>query len=139
MTAANLAAAFVANYKYNGWKTGVMFWQYSSDKNGVICNNSINPLMKLVAPNPNVDIGTWKPPKLVRMTYINDLANQVGASNLAKSLGVPTYDNSSIYNIICLGFWTVKSGPMNAAKIWANPVASFGTTSVFGATNVKIR
>ena len=138
MTAANIAKALVANYKFNGWKAGVMFWQYSTDKNGIICNSSINPLMKLVSPVTNVDV-TWRPPKLVRMVYINDIANQVGANNIAKSLGVPTYDRSNIYNIICLGFWTVKSGPINAAKIWVNPVASFGTTSVFGATNSKIQ
>jgi hypothetical protein len=49
MTASSLSDAFVANYKYNGWKAGVMFWQYSSDPNGTICSGAITPLLNLLS------------------------------------------------------------------------------------------
>lgn len=44
MTAATIDAAIAANYPYNGWKTGVMFWQYSSDANGAICTEATQSL-----------------------------------------------------------------------------------------------
>ena len=34
MSPTALSQAFLAAYKYKGWKTGVMFWQYSADTNG---------------------------------------------------------------------------------------------------------
>lgn len=36
MSAADINSAIAANYPFSGWKTGVMFWQYSSDLNGAI-------------------------------------------------------------------------------------------------------
>jgi hypothetical protein len=36
MDAATLGQAFVAEYKYNKWYTGIMLWQYSNDPNGTI-------------------------------------------------------------------------------------------------------
>jgi hypothetical protein len=55
MSAQSLSDAFVANYKYNGWYAGVMFWQYSSDRNGSICSNSITALMNLVGKSSPVN------------------------------------------------------------------------------------
>lgn len=36
MAPENINNALVAAYKHNGWKTGVMFWQFSSDSNSSI-------------------------------------------------------------------------------------------------------
>jgi chitinase len=49
MTGANIDAAIAANYPYNGWSTGVMFWQYSSDANGAICTEATKFLSSLEA------------------------------------------------------------------------------------------
>jgi chitinase len=38
MDAATLNAAIVANFPYNGWNTGLMYWQYVDDLDGAICN-----------------------------------------------------------------------------------------------------
>lgn len=48
MSGVSLSDAFVANYHYNGWKTGVMFWQFSSDINGGMVSSAISALMGLV-------------------------------------------------------------------------------------------
>lgn len=45
MDPAVLDAAIALNYPFNQWKTGVMFWQYSSDESGAICNAAIKSLM----------------------------------------------------------------------------------------------
>jgi hypothetical protein len=37
-----------------------------------------------------------------------------------------------MYNYIAFSFWTYKSGPLDIASLWHNPIQYFGTTSVFG-------
>jgi len=49
MTAKSLSNSLVAAYKHNGYRTGVMFWQYSTDKNGQIMKNAVNALNTLIA------------------------------------------------------------------------------------------
>lgn len=51
MNPSTLNSAIVANYEYNGWHAGVMFWQYSSDPNGTICSTAISGLMGLIGVN----------------------------------------------------------------------------------------
>ncbi len=53
MSASSISSALVANHKYNGWQAGVMFWQYSSDPNGVICSTAISALMNLIGNSTN--------------------------------------------------------------------------------------
>jgi hypothetical protein len=38
LSAADLNAAIVANYPYNQWNAGLMFWQLIHDLDGSICN-----------------------------------------------------------------------------------------------------
>ncbi len=38
MSSTDLNNAIKANFPYNGWNTGVMFWQFKSDMNGSFCN-----------------------------------------------------------------------------------------------------
>jgi hypothetical protein len=38
MSAAELNKAITDNYAYNGWKTGIMFWQFTSDIDGSFCS-----------------------------------------------------------------------------------------------------
>ena len=40
-----LAAAVMRAYNEGKWHTGVMFWQFSSDKSGEIIGTVISPLM----------------------------------------------------------------------------------------------
>jgi chitinase len=49
MTPADIDAAIAANYPYNGWNAGVMFWQYSSDQDGSICTAATKSLMSFAA------------------------------------------------------------------------------------------
>jgi hypothetical protein len=49
MDGATLSSAFVTNYQHNGWKGGVMFWQFSNDVNGTICSGAISALLTAVA------------------------------------------------------------------------------------------
>jgi hypothetical protein len=47
MSGADINSAIAANYPYNGWKTGIMFWQYSSDLNGAIGSAASQFLMSV--------------------------------------------------------------------------------------------
>jgi chitinase len=49
MAPADIDAAIALNYPFNQWKTGVMFWQYSSDQDGNICSAAIKSLMSFHA------------------------------------------------------------------------------------------
>lgn len=48
MSGGSIGDALVANYRFNGWMAGVMFWQYSSDPNGTICAAAITPLLNAI-------------------------------------------------------------------------------------------
>jgi hypothetical protein len=54
-------------------------------------------------------------------------------------MGVPGYAASTIFNYIVFAFWTHKSGPVDIAGIWADPIKYFGSTSVFGTTKDQIQ
>lgn len=56
MNGASLSDAFVANYHYSGWKTGVMFWQFSSDVSGGMVSSAISALMSLVGSEETVEM-----------------------------------------------------------------------------------
>ena len=165
MNIGDIGKAASDNYRFNGWKAGIMFWQYSSDANGTLMSQAITPLMNLISnsslPNTttnstnnttnttntttnttnttNTNVSIWNPSLPVRMTYISTIMFWSGTSNIARSLSVPGYTRSNLYNVICIGYWTVRFGPVNAAILWANPTAYFGTRSQFGTTNTQIR
>lgn len=40
MDPATLNNAIVDNFAYNGWNTGLMYWQYIHDLDGAICNQA---------------------------------------------------------------------------------------------------
>lgn len=179
MNISDIGKAAADNYKFNGWKAGIMFWQYSSDANGTLISQAITPLMNLMSnsslPNTttnstnnttnttssnitnttssnttnttssnttnttNTNISIWNPSLPVRMTYISTIMYWSGINNIAVSLSIPSYAKSNLYNVVCIGYWTVRFGPVNAAILWANPTAYFGTKSQFGSTNTQIR
>jgi len=183
MNIVDIGKAAANNYIFNGWKAGIMFWQYSSDANGTLISQAITPLLNLLSSNssnpvtnstnntttnstnnttanstnsnmtsnstnstiPNIttttntNISIWNPSLPVRMTYVSTIKNWSGINNIANSLSIPGYTKSNIYNVVCLGYWTVRFGPVNAAILWANPTAYFGTKSQFGTTNTQIR
>lgn len=168
MNIGDLGKAAANNYAFNGWKAGIMFWQYSSDANGTLISQAVTPLINLISNNPisnsttnstknnstnstnfnttnnitnttNTNISIWNPSLPVRMTYISNIMYWTGINNIAISLSIPGYTKSNIYNVICIGYWTVRFGPVNAAILWANPTAYFGTKSQFGTTNTQIR
>lgn len=217
MTASSISSAILANYQFNGWQTGVMFWQYSSDPNGTIISDAITPLLSLLnstspvntttntttnstnsnstnstnstgtnstnatktnttntnstntnstnstntnntnnnttktnstnstnTTNTNSTNTTNSSSKTtltypIRWTYISKITEWSTIKGLAKSLGIPGYAPTHIYNYVCLGFWTYSYGPVESAYLWHNPIGYFGTGSPFGSTNTQIR
>ena len=136
MDAPSLSAAFVASYKHNGWRTGVMFWQYSSDPNGTICLGAMSALMNLANTTVNVNVTTNTTnatnttnttnttnssiPQIsypIRFAYVNKI-DWSSTLATARSLGVPGYAPPHIYNYICLCFWTASRGPLDVALAW---------------------
>lgn len=47
-------------------------------------------------------------------------------------MGVPGYAQPTMYNYFVLTFWTYSSGPVDIVKIWSDPIAFMGNSSVFG-------
>lgn len=162
MSASSIGDALVANYKFNGWMAGVMFWQYSLDPNGTICAAAISPLLKAInstniatnstkntsnttnttsnstinTTNTNSSLSISYP---IRFAYINKINDWSTANGLARSLGIPGYAPAHIYNYICLSYWTNSYGPVDAALLWDNPTSYFGTRSQFGSNDSTIR
>lgn len=192
MSGSSIGDALVANYRFNGWMAGVMFWQYSSDPNGTICAAAISPLLNAInstssttnttknstnttnatnttnttntnttnnnvtnttnsntttnttnstsntnsTNNTNSSINVSYP---IRFAYINKISDWSTANGLARSLGVPGYAPSHIYNYICLSYWTNSYGPVDASLLWDNPSSYFGTRSQFGNNDTAIR
>lgn len=179
MSASSIGDALVANFKYNGWKAGIMFWQYSSDPNGTICSAAITPLITALnittnttqntttnSTNNNSTNSTGNSTSTnstgnststnstnnstnstnnvsinypVRFTYINRISDWSTIKGLAKSLAIPGYAPTNIYNYVCLGFWTYSYGPVDSAILWHNPTSYFGKGSQFGSTDEQIR
>jgi hypothetical protein len=162
MTASDLSNAFVAEYNYNKWRAGVMFWQLPSDSSGTIVNQATSALVGLVGTNSNTPPPYIPPPVTptnttntttntttnptppagkfnypIRFAYSNRVADWSSAAGIAASMGVPGYAKNTSYNFICLTFWTCASGPTDTALVWNNPIAYMGTT--FGSTNAIIR
>lgn len=52
-----------------------------------------------------------------------------------KGMGVPGYAKPTTYNYIALSFWTTNKGPVDAVKVWENPVAYLSDRTEFGKTN----
>ena len=48
MTASALNDSIVAAYRYNKWKTGVMYWQFSSDPTSSIIRDTLSGLYNLL-------------------------------------------------------------------------------------------
>ena len=69
------------------------------------------------------------------VSYVNELAAWWPPQAIAGSIGAT---DTKGYIIINLTFWT-PSGPLDAALVWSNPVAYFGTDSPYGSTNEEIQ
>lgn len=54
-------------------------------------------------------------------------------------MGVPGYAQPTIYNYFVLTFWTYSSGPVDIVKIWSDPIAFMGNSSVFGTNKNQIQ
>jgi len=74
-----------------------------------------------------------------RVTYIIKILGWSNAAILAQSLAIPESTSQPIYNHIIIGFWTIKYGPVTACLLWDNPIAYFGTSSIYGKDNKSIR
>jgi hypothetical protein len=139
MSASSLSAAFVANYKFNGWRAGFMIWQYSSDINGTICSNVMSALMGLtnttVTPNTTqnttnstntknttnttntTNTSTVNISNPIRFAYVNKIVDW-SPQGIARSIGLPGYAPPHLYNYVCFTFWTYQSGPLDVALAW---------------------
>lgn len=75
----------------------------------------------------------------IRFAYVNRL-DWSSSKGMAKSLGVPGYATPHLYNYICLTFWTVQQGPLDAALAWnrsSTYLSSFGSNDQEIRTNIK--
>lgn len=113
MSATDLNASLVAAYSYNQFKTGLMFWQFSSDPNGTIvakAMSGLNSLLKNSSTNNTSPINTTtltSPVKFGRVTKILALSS---TSWILLSLGFPI--NGVNYNIVSYSAWTYSYGPI---------------------------
>jgi hypothetical protein len=139
MTPATLNSAFVAAYQFNHWKTGVMFWQLSSDPNGTIVQQSMSGLLAAIGnsatnttsnPSTNLTINiTTNPtnPVLtisypIKYTCVNTILNTSSDENILKSLAVPISSSVPGYNYVSLYSWTYNSASQDILLLWSNPI-----------------
>ena len=112
MTAASLNASFVAAYKHNQFKTGCMFWQFSSDPNGTIVAQAMSGLISSLNSNsisspPNSSSSIVYPVKFAR---VNKVLSFSSLSVAILSLGLPI--NGVKYNVVSYSAWTYSYGPV---------------------------
>jgi hypothetical protein len=105
MTAATLNASFVAAYQYNQWKTGVMFWQFSSDPKSVILQQTIGGLLTAInnkPPNTTLILNTTTISYPIKFTCVNKILSTSSDDNILKSLAVPVSSSVPGYNYVSL-------------------------------------
>lgn len=123
MTPALLNSTFVAAYNHNQWKTGVMFWQFSSDSNSSILSTTVSGLLELLNKSNNTSTISYP----IKFTCINKILNQSSDTAFLKSIALST-GTSSGYNYVSFYSWTFRSGPQGSLLFWVNP-SSFLTSS----------
>jgi chitinase len=74
----------------------------------------------------------------VRFTYINTISSWASQSAILAGLGVPGYAKAHSYNYIAFAFWSY-SGPLDMAKVWADPVKYIGTSADLGSTKDQMQ
>lgn len=84
MSPTDIDRSLVAAYQHNQWKTGVMFWQFSSDPNSTIVQTATAGLIKLL----NEATSNIRYP--IKFTCVNTILSQTSDANTLVSLGVPS-------------------------------------------------
>ncbi len=131
MSAADLSASFVAAYKYNGWKTGVMFWQFSSDPTSAIVDTAMGGLLALLNSN------TLTYP--IKFTCLNTILSQSNDDATLKSMGVPVGVSFHGYNYISVNSWTYRAAALGPLLFWVNPGSFLTSSYKAGRTNTQLR
>jgi hypothetical protein len=76
----------------------------------------------------------------IRYGYINSVVDWGSSLGVARSFGIPGYSPPHVYNYICLAFWMISQGPVDAALAWnesSTYLSSFGSTSQEIRANIK--
>lgn len=74
----------------------------------------------------------------ILMTYVDQLTEWWPPTEIAKSMGVPTFATPTFYNTFSLPYWK-SNGVSGMVQVWNNAVTNFGPDSVFGATTPEIQ
>jgi hypothetical protein len=127
MAPSELGKALVAAYRHNGWRTGVMLWQFSSDPSSAIISQATQGLLQLL---PSDSPGR----PLVKFTCVNRIASQSSDQSLLSSLAVPLSPTVPGYNYVSFYSWTFRAGAQGSLLFWVNP-GSFLSTVYRGAMN----
>jgi hypothetical protein len=154
MTPATLNASFVAAYQYNQWKTGVMFWQFSSDPNGTILQQSMSGLLTAMGGSNSTNSNTTNSTSNsttnttnstslisypIRFTCVNTIISTSSDQNIIKSLAVPVSSSVPGYNYVSLYTWTYSSASQDILLIWSNPRSYFTNKFCGSNSNALLR
>lgn len=83
MSPSDIDKSLMAAYQHNQWKTGVMFWQFSSDPNSTIVQTATAGLIKLLSEGAS----SRKYP--IKFTCVKTILSQSSDANTLKSMAVP--------------------------------------------------
>jgi hypothetical protein len=108
MTAADLNASFVAAYKHNGFKTGCMFWQFSSDPNGNIVSQAMSGLFSLLNIMNNSTSNTSNNTSNNTNNNTNNSTSNNTSNNTNNSSGVPAVN------------YPIRFGYINRINDWSS-------------------
>jgi len=133
MSPADINAALVAAYQHNGWQTGVMFWQFSSDSESTIISTAISGLESIINTD-NVLVLDYP----VRFTCINKIYSSSSDSEVLRSMGVPSAVRHG-YNYISFYSWTYRTGAQGPLRFWVDPRSFLSTDYKGTRTNSILR
>ena len=131
MSAGDLNKAIVAAYQHNKWKTGVMYWQFSSDPNSTIIRDTLSGLYALLSENTNQ--------QLIKFTCVSRIASQVSDDSLLKSMAVPVSASTPGYNYVSFSSWTYRSGAQGSLLFWVSPDTFLTSIYRGGRTKNEVR
>lgn len=128
MSPVDIDRSLVAAYQHNQWKTGVMFWQFSSDPNSTIVQTATAGLIQLLTKSMNYPI---------KFTCVTSILSQSSDNNTLKSMAVPMNPFHG-YEYVSYSTWTFRAGAQGTLLFWINPSAFLTSSYRRGRMNSQL-
>jgi hypothetical protein len=134
MTAADLNASFVAAYQHNQFKTGCMFWQFSSDPNGNIVGQAMSGLLSALGFPTNNSSNNTTPNNSSNNTTPNNSSNNTTPNNSSNNTTPNNSSNGSSSGVPTITY-PIRFGYINRINDWSSADGLARSMGVPGYSN----